>query len=423
ARSAGDHDAMIEALLVNVRTSVDAARECDVERIELLEYALGLPSIDAGRRARVLGALAVELLFLGVTARRRAVLDEARTLADGVDEPLVRIDVSASHFWARSRASWSADEFDDDRARARAALDRAAELADPLGLAILQGQAAAYAVLAGDGADLRRQEAALAVTSDGGRHQVARRAQLLVARTVATLEGRMAEADELSIEGRDLRRKTGLVEAERLRTMELAAIRREEGRLEEMLPAVADQAAGQAPAGVATATLAFVMAETGRDADAAILLHEAGDGGFCDIPDDAQWPVAVGLWAEVAARVGDLGAATALHDLVLPGSGRSMSGEGMELGPAARLVGMLGQLVGRPEEADPFFADAISFATALGSPVWVARSALDWAETWLRRDEPDQAARLIDAADVAMAGLDLPALQAQSADLRSRLAR
>jgi hypothetical protein len=163
------------------------------------------------------------------------------------------------------------------------------------------------------------------------------------------------------------------------------------------------------------------MAETGRHADAAILLHEAGDGGFCDIPDDIHWPVAVGLWSEVAARVGDVGAATALAGLLAGQLGLGMSGDGIDLGPADRLFAMVRQLMGRPEEADPHFAQAIAFASRLGSPVWVARCALDWAETWLTRGDCEQAARLIDAADDAMAGLDLPALRQQAADLRERL--
>jgi hypothetical protein len=170
------------------------------------------------------------------------------------------------------------------------------------------------------------------------------------------------------------------------------------------------------------AAAAFVLAETGRHHDAAIALHHAGESGFGDIPDDVDWPVAVALWCEVAARVGDREAAAALHGLLQEKMTLGLCADGLVAGPAARLLALLEQMLGRVEEADRHFAQAIEFSSRLGSPVWVARCELDWAEAWIARGAPDRAARSLQAAEDAMGSLDLPALRRQAADVRDGLA-
>jgi hypothetical protein len=419
---------MIEALLVNVRSAFDEGQDSDFERIEQLEYALELPMIDPGYRARLLGALAVELIFVGASARRGAVIEEAVSLARATDDRLALIDVAAAHFVARPRTTWSDGQFADDRQWFSQAVTAVGTLDDPQRRATIESRAALYAVIGGDGAELRRHSSVLTAMSIDGSRAVAGRADLLVQQMIATLDGRLDDAEMWSIDGLNLRRKTGLAEADRLRAFEQLGIRREQGRLAELgsswadLANLAGRAGGGPGAGAEVAAAAFVLAETGRHHDAAIALHQAGQGGFGHIADDVDWPVAVALWCEVAARVGDLEAATVLHGLLHEKVTMGLCAEGLVAGPAARVLALLEQMLGRVEEADRHFAQAIEFSRRLGSPVWVARCELDWAEAWMARGVPERAARSLQAAEDALGGLDLPALRQQAAAIREGLA-
>ena len=78
ARKAGLARALAEVLSVNVRPSFDSAQDADTDKIELLESALGSLDGAPALRARILGALAVELIFTGDAASRGLLLDEAR---------------------------------------------------------------------------------------------------------------------------------------------------------------------------------------------------------------------------------------------------------------------------------------------------------------------------------------------------------
>jgi signal peptidase I len=421
AKKAGLVDMMITALLVNVRTAFDETQVSDLEKIELLEYSLARSDLNPALRARVLGALAIELIFVGDTRRRCSLLDEARELTRGCDDPVSLVDVSMSYFVARPRSSWAASQLHLDRSRHEAAEERVALLDSPSVLATMQHQAAAYAFIEGDGPQLRSRLTALDGSSDHGANQVAVRAQLLWAQTIATLEGRLTDAEDLSIEAVDLRRRTGLVDADKVRRTEQLAIRREQSRLDEVIDDIADHAVDRPWTSAPVAALAFALIETGQDDQAALLLTQARQEGFASVPDDADWPLAVALWCEVAARFGDVEAAAALHGLLETQDTLALCTDGISCGPASRLLALLEQVLDRPADADRHFAEAVEFSSRLDSTVWTARCTLDWAEMWATWGETAWAGHLVDKADDAMGSLELPALRQQSADLRLRI--
>jgi signal peptidase I len=422
-RQAGLDQAMIEALLVNVRTSFDTEQTSDPEKLALLDYALGLPGGTPARRARLLGALAVESIFSEGSTPRRPLLEEATELARQSGEPQALIDVSACRFLAHPRSTWSTAEFNRDRSLFTEGLNAAVRLGDPLSVTTMQTHAAFCALIGGDGEHLRTQISALSETSAGGQNQIALRAQLLLDKTVATLEGRLDEADALSTEASDLRRMTGLAETDTTVAMSQLALRREQVRLPELIPAWTDDATGRPPGAAAVAATAFARAESGYQHDAAVLLDRAHQAGFDAIPDDIDWPVAVALWSEVAAQVRDRPAAAALHEILLPHDGLQMSSAGVGCGPAARLLALLEIVLDQPNDADGHFAEAIDFSRGMESPVWTARCQLDWAQTWMDRGAVAWAAQLTDDADTTAGMLALPALQRQWMNLRDQLDR
>jgi hypothetical protein len=139
------------------------------------------------------------------------------------------------------------------------------------------------------------------------------------------------------------------------------------------------------------------------------------------MPDDADWPLAVAMWSEVAARTGDRDAAATLREMLLFHNGTQMWTSGISCGPAARLLANLEHVLGSAADADRHFAEAVESSRRINSPIWVARCQLDWAKTWILRGETVRAVQLIYAADAVTEALTLPALRQQSAMLRDQL--
>ena len=113
AQEAGLDEAMANALLVRYRTSFDEDQESDTEKIELLEYLLERLVGPPGLRARLLGMLAEELIFVG-DLRRGPLLEDASRLAEESGDPVAFIDVTTSYFDARPRPTWSLEELRHD---------------------------------------------------------------------------------------------------------------------------------------------------------------------------------------------------------------------------------------------------------------------------------------------------------------------
>ena len=421
ARNAGLDRGLIEALTVNVRTSFDAEQDSDPEKIELLEYSLASHGLTPALRARLLGALAVELVFEGDSTSRGPMLDEARELARASGDAKARVDVSACEFWARPRSSWSSGRLDSDRLGCDDVVDLAVILDDPLEVATIQNCAASYALLVGDGEQLRALVEALATTSSGGQNQVARRAQLRLQQTIATLDGRLGDADTLATEVDALECNAHISDNGTGHAKRELAVRREQDRLEELRALFTVRHNSSRQDAVSAAVLAFLAAETGDRHEATILLERAMGRGIGAVPDDADWPLAMAMLAEVAALVGDREAAVSLHESVARQDGTQMWSDGILCGPAARLLAKLEHTLGWTDHADWHFAEAIESGRRLESPVWTARCQLDWASTWIERGEIVRAVQLIYAADAAMDAHELPALERQASMLKRRL--
>jgi predicted ATPase/class 3 adenylate cyclase len=421
AHHAGLHRAMVDALLVTTRASFNEEQESDPEKIELLELALDFLDDDPGLRARVLGVLAIELIFVG-DIRRGALLDEARELARHSGDPLTVIDVSMCDFNARPRSTWSPPQLRADRVANSEALAAAHHLADPERLAAMHLQSFFITLICGDGGEARAHAGALAQLTADGRNPLALRMLLFAEQMIATIEGRLIEAEALAIEQFELWRRAGMPEAYTYRATEQLGVRREQGRLAEIVPGWQRHVDAHPRDAASRGTIAFALAETGRLDDAARLLDEQHRSGFPTMPDDAGWPLGVATWSEVAVRVGDRDAARALYPLIAFYDGLFLGTGGISLGPAARVLALLEQLLDRPADADRHHADAVTMANEMRSPVWSARCGLDWADALLTRGDASRAAALTDDADAAIGSLTLPALQQQSANLRSRLA-
>jgi class 3 adenylate cyclase len=419
AKAAGLDLAMADALLVHVRTSFDEQQESDPEKIELLEEVI--PRVDdPGLRARLMAMLAVELIYVG-DPRRASLLEQAAELAAGAGDPVAVREVLSGRFNAYPRTMMDADElrrYRSQMAQLRAIVERDGD-AGRRGAFDLQGMFLEISL--GDGEAMRHHARGLAELYATTRNASVFRMLLLVDQMFATIEGRLVEADALSVELFTNWRRAGMPEAFTYRATTSLGSGRELGRLAAVLPGWQSFVDARPGALSSAATAAFISTELGDLDQAAIWFEKATPGGITSMPPDAGWPMGMAFLAEVAAVLADRAAAEELHATLSPFDGLICGTGGICCGPGARLLARLEVVLDRPDDADRHFADAVAQARNLASPVWEARGLLDWADALVARGDEAGATTHADAADAAIGSLTLPRLQRQADALRARI--
>jgi class 3 adenylate cyclase len=416
ARDAGLDHAMSEALLVNVRLSYFLGQERDPERTELLEYLLDRLHGDAALRAQVMGALAAELVYVGDPIRRGRLLDEARVMAADSGDVRAILYVAWADFTALPHSMRPAPRLREDRSRSELALQAAEELGDPRWIYEMRIHNIAFAWWANDGVALRAHAARLAEV--GAAIPGAVQARIAMPHAIAMMEGHLVEAEVLSREMFDASRGIVAPDAIVYGALMQLAVRREQGRLAGIVAGWQAAATTLLPS---AAVAAFILAEMGELDEAASRLDEPARTGFAELPDDLGRALSIAMWAETAALVADRKAAAILHDLHTPYDGIQCVSGGLSCGPHARLLARLEDVLDRPDDADRHYADSIEQCRGLMSPVWIARSQLDWAASLVARGDTARARELVDAADDTMGRLTLPALRQHAAELRGRV--
>lgn len=166
-------------------------------------------------------------------------------------------------------------------------------------------------------------------------------------------------------------------------------IRREQGRLSEVLPAVR-QLAALNPKAVWRPGLAALYAELGMLKEARAELDSLAAARFTDLPTDGSRDLCIGLLAEVCAAVGDDERAALLLEQLSPCEGRLLVFVGTSacLGPADRVLAVLASTAGRADDAERWYRRAIELSGRLRSPLWTARCLYDYARHLLAIDPP-----------------------------------
>jgi hypothetical protein len=143
----------------------------------------------------------------------------------------------------------------------------------------------------------------------------------------AMLEGRLEDAESLAAKAFASHSRANPVGARAAYTVQLAFLRREQGRLAEMEPALRDHRAEQPRAYIWQAALLLLLAEEGRLEEARTLLDSVVADGVLDLgdndphtvtPDQATPPT----MSEAVALLGDEHAAQVLYQHLRPFAGR-----------------------------------------------------------------------------------------------------
>lgn len=243
----------------------------------------------------------------------------------------------------------------------------------------------------------------------------------------ALLEGRLDEAERLIAEALRVGREAGSPNALMYYGAQMFVLRREQGRLAEMLPTVQSIVAGFPALPVWRCALASIFADLAQEEDVRREFELLAADGFNSLPRDALWLPALSLLSDVCAYLGDGKRAAALYHLLLPFATRNIvvGNSIVVFGPASHYLGRLAAVRGQRQEAGRHFENAMAMAERLNARSALARSQYCYAE--LLADSPDagdreRARELASAALAAASDLGIESLRPKVGALLDRLA-
>jgi tetratricopeptide (TPR) repeat protein len=206
--------------------------------------------------------------------------------------------------------------------------------------------------------------------------------------------------------------------------IQLAQIRIEQGRPQEVLPS-ARASAEHAPAmPVWRCCLALLHAQLGDLEAARDEFEGLAAQDFADLPRDYIWLASASMLAEVCALLGDRHRAASLYQHLVPFSTRTVtSGAAMvSMGPVAHFLGLLAAVMGRWDQAVAHLEDSLATSTGQGARVSAARSGMAYARVLLHRDsagDREKAQDLLNQACVTAEDLGLAGISAMCRRLQT----
>jgi DNA-binding SARP family transcriptional activator len=390
ALALGDQELLARAAIANNRGFISSIGEVDEERVRCLQDALEkYDPAPSNVRARLLGQLAVELTFSGDWDLRRRHSDEAVAMARELGDAGTLAMALCQRIATLSHAS----TVDQRIADADEATRIANELEDPL----LTYYAETYRGFA----SLETGDLAAAEVHIERQHRLAVRLRqpilswydLIIRAKRELVAGSLLEADRLAFQGLEAGQEAGQPDAFRWFAGQLFTIRLHQGRLDELVGALAS---APPPEGrsrtvplITQAFLATIFTELGREQEARSAYERLMANDLTDVPFDFSWLAVVALAAAAAARLGDRPRAEGLTRMMAPYRHGYVDMGSSWLGSAAHYLGLAHACVGDLDEAEACFRDALAAQRALDSQAWIARTKLEYAQVVFERGRDD----------------------------------
>lgn len=402
AQSLGAADLLARAALglgkVRAETGV-----VDEVLVGLLEAALAtLNEDDSVLRVRVLARLAMALYFSPSSAERRnALSSEALAMAQRVgDRSALAFALLARHF-----VLWGPGSVEERLALATEVVRLAQEAGD-LGVA-LEGQA--WRILAlferGDIATVDQEIESYARQSAKIRLPRNRWYLTLVRSARAFLVGQFVEGERLATEAAAVQGEQGeQANALMFFGAQLFTVRREQGRLGELAPALTGFATQFAALPIWRCSVTVFHCEQGDYEAARREFDSLAAQDFAALLPDANRLPALALLAEACHMLGDAQRAALLYQFMLPYAERNIvvATSAICYGPAARYLGLLATTLARWEDAARHFADALAMSKRMGARPWAAHTQHDYARMLLARNQAGDQEKAMELLDLAL---------------------
>ncbi len=379
------------------------------DSIELLEEGIGaLREGSDELRVGLLAGLARALDFQGERERGAIVRGNAVALARrrGDRSGLARVLVSS--YWSRGTSP-----LEEILAMLTEAMDLAEELRDEE----LRTEAMAWRVptfvALGDLESARAEVVVLEEMAERTAQPFMHHIAAHYGSAIALGDGRLAEAEAKANRSEEWGRLMSGRDASGTYGIQMFSIRREQGRLAELAPAVRLLAGEPERVGPWQPGLVAVLAELGMESEARRELARLAVEGI-DGFRDSLWHATLAYLTDASAALGDETMAAILYPELEPlAGGNVMIGHLVACyGAADRYLGMLAATLGDSESAERHFELALELNRRMETPTWVAHTAYEYARTLLGQggDGRERAEALLGEAgalaeEIGMAGL------------------
>ncbi|MEY2553499.1 MAG: hypothetical protein QOC57_1359, partial [Ilumatobacteraceae bacterium] len=296
--------------------------------------------------------------------------------------------------------------------------DLALEVGDPWAAVYATGNMCRALIALGRLADAAEVLAQHRGLSERGRFLVFQFSGLVFSAILALAAGRFDEAEQTAEQAHAVGESSNTVFDAGVYGLQMFAIRREQGRLHEVLPLMRLLSTRQEDQAVWRPGLTVLYAELDMLEESRRELDALAPDGFAAIPRDSVWPACLAFIAEACVVCG-----AEQHAKFLLGELEAFAGRNVMVamtvcfGPADRLRGGLARLLGLNDDADEFFRAALALADRSESPVWRARVLNDWARLALARNDGNAARAMAAEAQATAAALGMNTLAEQSARL------
>lgn len=233
---------------------------------------------------------------------------------------------------------------------------------------------------------------------------------------------RLDDAERLADEALELGRGLRGVDPEGVHGVQMFSVRRAQGRLAEVAPALTTLARLGSLDAAWRPGLAVLYTELGMADEARRALEGLVTSEDVHLPFDARRGVSLSYLAEAAAFVGDPERAAVLYRHLEPYADTWISMHVIACyGPATRYLGLLAAVdPGRGDEAQAHLEDALARSQAGGSPPWAVHAAYDLAAYLARHGRPEDSGRaevLARGARETAAGLGMAAIERRATQL------
>jgi DNA-binding CsgD family transcriptional regulator/tetratricopeptide (TPR) repeat protein len=352
------------------------------DSIELLEEAIAALGEESDElRVGLLAGLARALDFEGERERGAIVRGNAVELARGLGDRSGLAKVLIGSYW--SRGTSPLEEILEMLTEAR---DVAEELRD----AELRTEAMAWRVptfvALCDLESARTEVAALHEMAERTAQPFMHHVASHYSSAIALCDGRLTEAEELADRSKEWSRLLTGRDASGTYGVQMFSIRREQGRLAELAPAVRILAGDGERAGAWRPGLIALLTELGMESEARREVSRLGAEGI-DSFRDSLWLAALAYLTDACTVLGDKATAATLYPELEPyAGGNVMIGHLVACyGAADRYLGMLAATLGEGQRAEAHFERALKLNREMGAPTWVAHTAYEYARFLLAR--------------------------------------
>jgi DNA-binding SARP family transcriptional activator/tetratricopeptide (TPR) repeat protein len=351
----------------------------------LLQRALAmLDQHDSALRARLMGRLAAARAYAGSQHDHRALAYNALTMARRANDKHALADVLATCYWATA----GPDDRDQHLQMARELTCLAEKVSDVRLLAYGRMWAISHLLEHGDMDGVLRELDDLEQLAQTRNDRVAQWLLAAIRAMLAHIQGQLKRAASFSLEAlRQWADRPQFAPATLVFAGQLAMLRREQGRLDELVDVVAAAVEQTPEVRGWRCTLAHIYAHLGDRDRARRELELIGD--LSSLPRDTFWLLSITRVGTVASWLDDHSRSRHAYELLLPHANICLvlPAVGCE-GSMSRPLGMLATTLGQYDDAELHFERALDMNTSIRSPLWTAHTQYEYARMLRLRGRP-----------------------------------